>query len=67
MEWYICLLIEEYKHKTVFIHAGLYHTEKVNNLLDTIYKFKKIYKTGINTLYETDNSKNVCQLINDNF
>ena len=64
MEWYICLLVEMYKHKTVMIHAGLYHTEKVNYMLKNYYKYNEIYKNGIN--YLDNNEKYICQSFNDN-
>ena len=63
MEWYTCLLIEKYKNKTVMIHAGLYHTEKINNLLEKYYKYKPIYKEGINYLKESIRSEYICQPI----
>jgi hypothetical protein len=64
MEWYMCLLIEMYKHKTIMIHAGLYHTEKVNKFLNKYYNYNEIYKNGINFL--NDNKKYECQPFNDN-
>ena len=67
MEWYICLLVEMYKHKTVMIHAGLYHTEKVNKLLKILYNHNEIYKRGINYLNDSIRDKYLCQPINNNF
>lgn len=68
MEWYICVLIDLYKHKTIIIHAGLYHTEKVNNLLKNFYNFKELYKIGINYINDTPFKTNyVCQPIEKNF
>jgi hypothetical protein len=64
MEWYICLLIEMYKYKTIMIHAGLYHTEKVNYIFKNYYKYNEIYKNGIN--YLNNNNNYECQPINDN-
>ena len=64
MEWYICLLIEMYKYKTIIIHAGLYHTEKVNKLLNNYYNYNEIYKNGIN--YLNNNQKYECQPFNEN-
>ena len=64
MEWYTCLLIEKYKNKTVMIHAGLYHTEKINSLLKNYYKYEIIYKEGINFLVESRRSNYICQPIN---
>jgi len=67
MEWYICVLIDNYKHKTIMIHAGLYHTEKVNNLLKNFYNFEKIYEIGINYLNDKSlRSELICQPIEDN-
>jgi len=54
MEWYICACIDLYKHKTVIIHTGLAHSEKVINWLIEHYNFKFINKVGINKLDETN-------------
>jgi len=67
MEWYICILIEIYKKKTIMIHAGLYHTEKVNKLLKFFYNHNEIYKRGINYLNDSIRDKYLCQPINNNF
>ena len=67
MEWYICMLIEIYKKKTIMIHAGLYHTEKVNKLLKIFYNHNEIYKRGINYLNDSTHDKYLCQPINNNF
>lgn len=66
MEWYTCLLIEKYKYKTIMIHAGLYHTEKINSLLKNYYKYTSIDTEGINFLRESNRSNYMCQPIDDN-
>jgi len=50
MEWYICAQIELYKDKSIIIHAGLAHTEKIVELLKTNYNFKVKHQDGINSL-----------------
>ena len=50
MEWYICAHIELYKDKSIIIHAGLAHTEKIIELLKSHYNFEINYKEGINTI-----------------
>ena len=56
MEWYICACIELYNHRTIIIHIGLAHSEKVIDWLINHYNNKVIKKQGINTLDETINS-----------
>lgn len=50
MEWYICAQIELYNDKSIIIHAGLAHTDKVIKLLQTHYKFEIKYQEGINSM-----------------
>jgi len=63
MEWYMCALVDKYKNKTIMIHAGLYHTEKVNKLLLEHYKYEKKYEQGLNKI--TDKENYICQLIDE--
>ena len=64
MEWYICALIDLYKYHTIIIHAGLFHTEKINKLLSTFYNFEIIFKIGMNKLKDVE--KYICQPFNNN-
>ena len=59
MEWYTCALIKKYKNRTIIVHAGLYHTEKIIKLLLTKYDYSKIYEIGMNSIY--DKEKYICQ------
>ena len=52
MEWYICGQIEISKDKSIIIHAGLAHTEKINQWLKSHYGFQTKYNEGINNLNE---------------
>jgi len=54
MEWYICAQIFLFKDKSIIIHAGLAHTEKIVELLELHYGFEIKYKGGINSLNEID-------------
>jgi hypothetical protein len=50
MEWYICAHIELSKDKPIIIHAGLAHTEKLNEWLKLHYGYKRKHQEGINTI-----------------
>jgi hypothetical protein len=50
MEWYICAQIILYKDKSIIIHAGLAHTEKIVELLELHYGFEIKHQGGINSL-----------------
>jgi hypothetical protein len=50
MEWYICAQIELYNNRSIIIHAGLAHTDKIINLLKKHYEFIVIEEYGINSL-----------------
>jgi len=50
MEWYICAQIELYYDKSIIIHAGLAHTDKIINLLKDHYGFIIHAQEGINSL-----------------
>ena len=68
IEWYTCACIFEYDNKSIIIHIGLYHAEKIINLLINIYKFKIIDIYGINNIKQTDDiiEHNGCVMISDN-
>ena len=54
IEWYVCSLIVLYKNKSIIIHLGLAHSEKVIYWLVNNYLFKINYQQGINRIYEID-------------
>jgi hypothetical protein len=55
IEWYTCACIFEFNNKSIIIHIGLYHAEKIINWLINIYNFKIINIYGINNINETNN------------
>lgn len=50
MEWNICANIESNTDKSIIVHAGLAHSEKVVELLLAHYNYDKIIENGINKL-----------------
>jgi hypothetical protein len=66
MEWYICLLIEKYKTKNIIIHAGLYHTIKINFFMKNVYNHFEKKKVGINNFNFDNREKYLCQLFDNN-
>lgn len=52
MEWYICACIHVYSDKSMILHTGLAHSEKVIEWLTNHYEFKIIQKEGINSMEE---------------
>lgn len=56
MEWYICAHIDLYKNKSIIIHAGLAHTEKIVRLLISHYNFEIKYEEGTNTIDSINNN-----------
>jgi hypothetical protein len=67
MEWYICACIFESTMKTIILHAGLAHTDKVNSWLLNHYKFNIIKDYGINEMNDImniyNNDTNGCVLL----
>jgi hypothetical protein len=53
MEWYICAQIDLFHNKSIIIHAGLAHTEKIIKLLQEHYVFKIKNQYGVNNLSST--------------
>lgn len=47
MEWYCCYLIDIYNLPKIIIHAGLFHTSKINDLLFKYYDYENIESIGI--------------------
>jgi len=60
MEWYICANIMLYSNKSIIIHTGLVHSEKVINLLVTMYDYKSIYEIGVNKIKHLDDNNYGC-------
>jgi hypothetical protein len=54
IEWYTCACIFEFSNKSIIIHIGLYHAEKIINLLINIYNFKIINIYGVNNIEQTN-------------
>lgn len=50
MEWYICAQIDLYHDKSIIIHAGLAHTDKIIQLLQNHYGFEIRNQEGVNKL-----------------
>jgi len=50
MEWYICVSIDVSHKKSIILHAGLAHTDKVIKLLQSIYGYKIKIKQGTNEM-----------------
>ena len=50
MEWYICANIVINSTKSIIVHAGLAHSEKIVQLLESHYQWEKINTKGINSL-----------------
>ena len=55
IEWYTCACIFEFINYSIIIHIGLYHAEKIINLLINIYNFKIINIYGITNINQTKN------------
>jgi len=50
MEWYICAQVNLYNDKSIIIHAGLAHTDKIIKLLQSHYSFEIKHQEGINSM-----------------
>jgi len=66
MEWYICANIVLHTNKSIIIHTGLLHSEKVIDLLINIYNYNYIYSTGINKIKYITNIDTGCIKIPEN-
>ena len=53
MEWYICAHINLYLNKSIIIHAGLAHTDKVVRWLSSHYGFDIKHQEGINEMIQS--------------
>ena len=67
MEWYICAQIILYYDKSIIIHAGLAHTEKIIKLLQEHYNYEIKKQNGVNKLNESKKGpRNGCIQISEN-
>ena len=60
MEWYICANIYKNKKKSVIIHIGLAHSEKVLDWLLNHYKYELLNQKGINNMNNSYEYTNGC-------
>jgi len=71
MEWYICANVILFENKSIIIHTGLLHSEKVVDLLVNSYDYSIIYTIGINKIQELDDKNYGCvkipEIIDKNF
>jgi hypothetical protein len=60
MEWYTIINALSYSNidKISIIHTGLFHSDKIINLLKTEYDFKEIYSNGLNKITKNNNINN---------
>ncbi len=67
MEWYIIAKIYDLKNnnnKNYIVHTGLFHSERIIDILQKIYNYKIIIKDGINHIDDAENEDfNGCILI----
>lgn len=56
MEWYICALIDTLKNKSIIVHTGLLHSQKVIKWLLINYDYIIINKYGINDIEKLINT-----------
>ena len=66
MEWYICAMIDSNNDKSIITHTGLYHSDKILNLLKEYYNYNIINESGINNMNNINNIKNGCISISNN-
>ena len=52
--------------KISIIHTGLFHSDKIVNLLKTEYNFKEIYSNGLNKITENNNNSIACTFLPNN-
>lgn len=64
MEFYTILLIFT-KSQNSFIHSGLFHTDRIIDVLINIYGFKIIYQNGINEMVKKKFDYKSCIFVND--
>jgi hypothetical protein len=65
MEWYICANIQINYEKSIIIHVGLAHSEKIVEWLTTYYNYQSIKKYGINNMTEIVDDKDGCIILSD--
>ena len=53
-------------NKLSIIHTGLFHSDKIVNLLKTEYDFKEIYSNGLNKINKNYNNTLACTFLPNN-
>ena len=68
LEWYTILNVLSYSNinKLSIIHTGLFHSDKIVNLLKTEYDFKEIYSNGLNKINKNYNNTLACTFLPNN-
>jgi hypothetical protein len=62
MEWFTIAKIYELtfiNNNNIIIHTGLFHSERINDMLINIYKCKFINQNGINTIDTAEKYKDL--------
>jgi hypothetical protein len=62
MEWFIIAKMYELtftNNNNIIIHTGLFHSERINNVLHDIYNYKIINQGGINTIDNAENNEDL--------
>jgi hypothetical protein len=62
MEWFIIAKMYELtftNNNNIIIHTGLFHSERINNILHDIYNYKIINQSGINTIDNAENNEDL--------
>jgi len=62
MEWFVMAKLYELtftNNNNIIIHTGLFHSERINNILQDIYDYKIINQSGINTIDNAENNKDL--------
>ncbi len=54
MEFNVCVHVMKHINERIIIHVGLAHSEKIIQLLTSLYEYKKVKEVGINRLAETE-------------
>jgi hypothetical protein len=62
MEWFIVAKLYELtftNNNNIIIHTGLFHSERINSILQDIYNYKIINQSGVNTIDNAENKKDL--------
>lgn len=63
MEWFTIARIYDLSFinkKNIIIHTGLFHSDKINDVIKNIYKYEIVSQNGINNLINLNNNYNGC-------